>query len=100
MLYTGKREGALTTILAGEDRLPKARELFDHSAAFEWGYLGSGPAQLALALLYHHTGNRTLALTYHQQFKQQVVSRFPVEGWSISGEEIQDWINENVPART
>lgn len=36
-------------------RLDSRTDLFNHSpTGFEWGYGGSGPAQLALAILAHH----------------------------------------------
>ncbi len=39
-----------------DERLPDRRDLFNHSRGFEWGYGGSGPAQLALALAADATG--------------------------------------------
>jgi hypothetical protein len=62
--------------------LPPRLDLFDHSpAGFAWGYSGSGPAQLALAILAHHLadsdhrskGDR-MAVTLHQLFKEQVLA--------------------------
>lgn len=34
-----------------------SRKLWNHSQSFEWGFAGSGPAQLALAILYDHFRN-------------------------------------------
>ena len=46
--------------------------LYNHSPdGFEWGYSGSGPAQLALALLLDATGDKIAALKYHQEFKEK-----------------------------
>jgi hypothetical protein len=54
--------------------LPLHLEVFNHSpAGFEWGYGGSGPAQLALALLMDATGNKGLALRHYQDFKLRFV---------------------------
>lgn len=40
-----------------ETPLPGRNELVNHSpTGFEWGYGGSGPAQLAFAILCHHLG--------------------------------------------
>ena len=45
--------------------LPLHLELRNHSpAGFAWGYAGSGPAQLALAILLDATGSPTLALRH------------------------------------
>lgn len=51
--------------------------LRNHSpTGFAWGYGGSGPAQLALAILYEVTGNKELSLRYYQRFKNEVVARW------------------------
>jgi len=40
----------------------RSLELADHSpSGFEWGYGGSGPAQLALALLLDYTDDKAFA---------------------------------------
>ena len=52
----------------------------NHSpSGFAWGYLGSGPAQLALALLLRATG-RERAEREYQAFKQDVVAGWPGTG--------------------
>lgn len=71
----------------------------DHSpTGFAWGYAGSGPAQLALAILLDYSGtNIKFADMYHQQFKFDVIANLPRdEAWSINSDEIDDWIRENV----
>lgn len=58
--------------------LPLRLDLRNHSpTGFSWGYNGSGPAQLALALLTHATGDPNTALEYYQQFKDRVIARLP-----------------------
>src|SRR5208282_6015903 len=60
--------------------LPLHLELRNHSpTGFAWGYGGSGPAQLALAILMDATGEQALALRHYQEFKFQFVA-----GWSDS----------------
>ena len=50
-------------------------DLDNHSpTGFAWGNGGSGPAQLALALLTDVFGDK-VALIYHQSFKWKVVAR-------------------------
>jgi len=97
MIYTGRRDGRNTEILAGGEKLPSAGHLFRHSQQREWGHLGSEPAQLALDILHHVTNDATFALTYHQQFKQEVISKLPIEGWTITTDEVYDWIQQNTP---
>lgn len=74
-------------------------DLWNHSpTGFEWGYGGSGPAQLALALLADHfdvpSGNRgndlaERAIALHQQFKFAVVSGLDPLAWSLTTEDIE-----------
>lgn len=57
---------------------------------FEWGYGGSGPAQLALAILVHHLGDEEQALGLYQQFKFAVVAKLPWSAWTLTDVQIQD----------
>lgn len=51
----------------------------NHSpTGFCWGYHGSGPAQLALAILCDYLG-RDEALRYYQQFKDAAIATIPRE---------------------
>ena len=68
-----------------------SRALWDHSADFEWGYWGSGPAQLALALLFDATGDRRLSLRYHQAFKEAFIATWPAS-WEIRADQIRRWV--------
>lgn len=55
-----------------------SQEIRNHSPdGFQWGFGGSGPAQLALALLLHHTQDPDKAQRYYQTFKWDVVARWP-----------------------
>ena len=71
--------------------LPLHLDVANHSpTGFSWGYYGSGPAQLALAILVDHAGHDT-ALKYYQQFKCQFVAGWD-KAWIISSHEIDAWI--------
>lgn len=60
--------------------LPERQDLDNHSpAGFAWGYSGSGPAQLALALLADMLDDDALALQHHQMFKFKVIAHLPQE---------------------
>jgi Family of unknown function (DUF6166) len=65
-------------------------DLFNHSpTGFDWGYGGSGPAQLALALLADALGDDDRAIRLHQDFKFKVVACWPEgERWWITAEQI------------
>lgn len=70
-----------------------SQKLYNHSPdGFQWGYGGSGPAQLALALLLDATTDPEMAKSYYQQFKWDKVATWG-EGWSITRGEILDWLN-------
>lgn len=81
--------------VAGTAELPLRLDLANHSPdGFEWGYYGSGPAQLSLALLAHHFGDTEVgkqkALYYYQPFMELVVGRKTRDvGWEITTGEIE-----------
>lgn len=64
-------------------------EIRSHSpTGFAWGYGGSGPAQLALALLVDALGDTEQALACYQDFKREHVAKWGAR-WSITAEEIR-----------
>ena len=72
--------------------LPLRLDLWNHSpTGFEFGYGGSGPAQLALAILADCCGDE-LAVKYHQAFKWAVIARIPAPGGSITGTFVRDML--------
>lgn len=71
-----------------------SQKLYNHSPdGFQWGYSGSGPAQLALALLLDATSQPEIALEFYQQFKWDKVACWG-EKWSISKSEILIWLEK------
>lgn len=61
---------------------------------FEWGYYGSGPADLALNILYCFVDfNRAWKL--HQRFKDHFLATRPEGGGTIRADEIRAWIEIN-----
>jgi hypothetical protein len=77
-----------------EQPLPCRWDLDNHSPdGPEWGYGGSGPAQLALALVADALGSNRpgdqLALGFHQGFKWRVISGFEQElPWKMAQERV------------
>lgn len=93
-VYSGIRTEEGCCVKANELDLPLYTELWNHSpTGFEWGYGGSGPAQLALALLAHHTGDPEFATKHHQRFKQEIVAHLDADIWSLTSKQIQDWVD-------
>lgn len=73
-------------------------DLRNHSpSGLNWGYGGSGPAQLALAILCHMLNERgharpdEHALRRYQQFKFQVVGRLPEAGFKLPLHDVEHW---------
>lgn len=54
---------------------------------FEWTYEGTGPAQLALALLADHLGDDAKALALHDAFMRTVVADLD-NSWELTSVEI------------
>jgi len=94
--YRYQEEGPLIVTKDGEPLSPAlSQKLFNHSPdGFQWGYSGSGPAQLALALLLDVTGDANLSVRLHQTFKRHFVAAWG-EKWKIWSEDIETWIEEN-----
>jgi hypothetical protein len=71
-----------------------SQRLINHSPdGFAWGYGGSGPAQLALAILLDVTGDREKSMLYYQQFKGQVIADMDMNApWSLTSEYIEKWL--------
>lgn len=63
----------------------------NHSpTGFEWGYEGSGPAQLALALLLDAIPQSLAdrAVEHYQDFKRAIVGKLPLPGWALRRSEV------------
>src|SRR5882724_7085859 len=94
--YTGYRVhapggGAVATAVTvhedGKEPRPLAPrlDLRRHSVTgLEWGFLGSGPAQLALALAADALGDDGRARDVYQKLKFKLVARLPEDGWTVT----------------
>ena len=65
----------------------------------EWGYNGSGPAQLALAILLAVTDRETAERRY-QQFKDDVIARITDVEWSLPLRDVRHWLKRTADAET
>ena len=94
-VYTIQRtpQGVVCTVNGGTASsrpLPLRLDLWNHSpTGFEFGYGGSGPAQLALAILADCCGDE-LAVQYHQAFKWAVIARITTPGTSLTATFVRD----------
>lgn len=84
--YEGRREGYATLVTVNGQPLNPRLDLWNHSpTGFEWGYCGSGPAQLALAILADHLADDEQALVFYQW---AVVAELPRKRWTLTSREI------------
>lgn len=88
--------------------LPLRDDIRKHSVAFNWGYEGSGPAQLALAMLAVHFRRRVPmpdddmagfreadghAVRLYQRFKRRVIARLPQgTAWAITDTQVAEHV--------
>ena len=69
------------------------KDLRLHSSEANWGYGGSGPAQLALALAADVLGDDDKALDVYQRLKFKLVGGLPHEGWVLTEGQIRSAID-------
>ena len=96
--YVGMRVDGTPVVLnlTDHERLSPDRslDLVRHSpAGFDWGYVGSGPAQLACALLLDYTDDESVAQQHYIQFRNKVISQLVCDGpancWHLTGDDIE-----------
>ena len=88
-IYTGKRSGEVIEVTVDGDPLDSRIDLRELSQnGFEWGYVGSGPYQLALAILAHHFPNPDTALGNYRSYCETRVLRFAHDGWTLESDDI------------
>lgn len=95
--YSGTRSAGGCAVTVTDDSgcrvLCPRHDLRNHSPdGFEWGYAGSGPAQLALALAADVLGDDEAALGVYQRLKSRVVVGLASESWTMTGDELAETI--------
>lgn len=66
--------------------------VYHSPTGFEWGYPGSGPADLALNILLKVTKDSYQAQRLHQQFKDDFIVPMPEEGGEILIDDVKRWL--------
>jgi len=100
-IYRGERithRGTRVFVSDGEREAPldPRLDLVPHSPdGFNWGYGGSGPAQLALAILAECCGD-DVALRFHQDFKWEKIAPMEEPEWTITEGEVYGWLEARV----
>lgn len=88
-VYAGKRHerAAIVTVTdeKGTRGLSPRLDLRNHSPdGFEWGYRGSGPSQLALALCADVLGDDRRAEKIYQRVKEELIAPIKTDEWAFN----------------
>lgn len=71
----------------------RSQKLYNHSPdGFEYGYGGSGPSQLALAILLELTDDEGVALRHYQDFKRDCIAIIGGNTFDIPIKDIEAWL--------
>lgn len=94
--YEGTRtsEGGPQTVRVHEDGKPVrilAHQMRHSPDGFQWGYAGSGPADLARSILWDHLG-RAVDPGVYQAFKFAFVANWG-DQWQITSVQIAEWLD-------
>ncbi|MHC4175866.1 MAG: DUF6166 domain-containing protein [Planctomycetota bacterium] len=89
--YRGHRSSEGCVVRVNDQPLDPRHDLNHSRLGFEWGYAGSEPAQLALAILADCVGDER-AGECHQAFQRQVISRLNRTCWELSDKQVDEWV--------
>lgn len=75
-------------------KLPEHYEVKQFTTwGFEWTYEGESPQQLALAILYDHTGDKARSIRLSEAFMKKIVANLDND-WTLTGNETDRAIAE------
>lgn len=87
--YMGIRRGEVISVTVDGEPLPPRLDLRALSEeSYEWGYVGSGPYQLALAILAFELGEKR-ALGNYRSFCEVTIARLRQDHWVLEGDQIE-----------
>lgn len=92
-IYKGKRLSDSEVKVTVDDKSLK-HQVYHSPTGMEWGYLGSGPADLARSILWDYLGKEPSRNLY-MDFKDRFVAGWG-EDWQIDSMRIQDWMIKTV----
>jgi len=84
---------------AEEEPIDPCHDIINHSPdGYNWGYAGSGPAQLALAICFDYLREKEKAFRVYQELKAQIIAGVPqeTEYWELTGEQLFDFFGGNL----
>lgn len=87
----------VSVVIVGNGRVEPLPHSERHSPdGFEWGYCGSGPADLAYAILHAVTGDKGLSTGLYQGFLHDVVRKLDDAGWVLSVADVRRWVETEI----
>ena len=97
-VYRGRRlepgKGTISDVEVTVNGKPLRHRVYHSPTGFNFGYGGSGPADLARSILWDLIGMEPYPELYHE-FKFRFVAGWKDE-WEISSEDIRQWMLENI----
>lgn len=65
---------------------------------FEWSYDGTSPRQLALAILFDHTGDGERAIALSEPFMKDVIANLDND-WRLTGDDVEAYLRQRQARR-
>jgi hypothetical protein len=92
----GKWETRQVWMEARELSAERSQAIVNHSpTGFSWGFGGSGPAQLALALLLELT-TKEMAMLWYQDVKWHIITKLPQADFTLDSQDMIAFITSSV----
>jgi uncharacterized protein DUF6166 len=91
-IYEGRRtmDGLVVTVDGAP--LPPHYEVKQFTKrGFEWTYDGASPRQLALAILFDHTGDSERAIALSEPYMRDVIANLDND-WRLSGDQVDAYL--------
>ena len=98
-LYRGIRQNHVAKVFVDNIELDLAPSKILHpsDATAEWGYFGSGPSQLSLAILFDATQDKDNSLKYYHDFKFEFIASAPYDlGFTILESQVHEWLQRRL----
>lgn len=94
VVYKGVRGPAGCLVTCDGVELQPRNELRKHATAgtFDWGFSGSGVAQLALAILCDFLQDDAKALQFYEEFKTDMLAPIGQPTWTLKSETLTEWV--------
>jgi hypothetical protein len=93
--YAGKRTMDGLVVTVDGRPLPEHYEVKQFTTrGFEWTYEGTSPQQLALAILFAHTGDRERAIALSEPYMKDVVANLDND-WTLTGDEVDAYLRRH-----